>query len=215
MKSILFSFISVVLLTLNCACQNKPDPNKQIDEGKVKGTTYHSNEIGWTIEIPKDWEIVTKDKAEASTEKGRKILEKANQGEVDMQNLKHLISFQKDRFNLFSSSSELFKEEYPGEYAQNYISVKEMLCNAFASQGIKTDTSSNVETIGGLSFNAFYITIYAPGEEKKVILNQIMYSRLINGYDFGANINYNNEKDKEAMLKAWKNSTFIKTLKSH
>jgi hypothetical protein len=37
-----------------------------------------------------------------------------------------------------------------------------------------------------------------------------MYSRLINGYDFGANINYNNDDDKKIMVDAFKNSKFDK-----
>ena len=107
---------------------------------------------------------------------------------------------------MFTSTSEPFKEEFPGEYQQNSKALNEILYNTFVDQGIKTDSTSGKETIQGLEFNTFYTTIYGPNG--KVILNQILYSRLINGYDFGVTINYNNEQDKKTMIDALKKSKF-------
>lgn len=42
----------------------------------------------------------------------------------------------------------------------------------------------------------------------KVMLYQDMYSKLINGYDFGANLSYINDKEKNELMSAWKNSKF-------
>ena len=49
---------TLLLITVFIAC--KTDPNKQIDEGKITESTYHSVEIGWTMEIPKGWDIIHK-----------------------------------------------------------------------------------------------------------------------------------------------------------
>jgi len=192
-----------ILFLISCG---PVDPNKEIDEGTVKGTSYENKEIGWLIEIPKDWKIISKDKIEANDEKGRSAIEKTTGQQIDTKALKHLISFQKDQFNIFASTSEPFKEEFPGEYQKNNKALNEMIYNTCKDQGIKIDSTSGVETIQGLEFNKFCTAIYAP--DGKIILNQILYSRLINGYDFGVNINYNNDQDKETMLKALLNSKF-------
>lgn len=203
LPSIILTIYSLVIIS----CGQK-DPNKQIDEGIIKGEIYESEEIGWSIEIPKDWKIISKDKVEANEEKGKSAIEKSSGLQIDTRALKHLISFQKNQFNIFSSTSEPFKEEFPGEYQQNNKGLNEILYNAFVDQGIKADSASGTETIQGLEFNTFYTTVYAP--DGKVILNQIMYSRLINGYDFGVSINYNNDEDKKVMIDAWEKSKFTK-----
>jgi len=200
--------LTLIIYSLAIISCGQVDPNKQIDEGSVKGETYESKEIGWSIEIPKDWKIISKDKVEAHDEKGKNAIEKSTGLEIDTKALKHLISFQKDQFNMFTSTSEPFKEEFPGEYQQNSKALNEILYNTFVDQGIKTDSASGKETIQGLEFNTFYTTIYAPNG--KVILNQILYSRLINGYDFGVTINYNNEQDRKTMIDALKKSKFTK-----
>jgi len=43
----LFKFIAVVLgvIMLGTACQ-QPDPNQQIDEGRIENNSYHSEELG-------------------------------------------------------------------------------------------------------------------------------------------------------------------------
>lgn len=192
--------------TLFIACGQK-DPNKQIDEGSVKGELYKSSDIGWSIEIPKGWSVVSKDQIDQNEEKGQKAIEKTTGQKFDTQHLKHLISFQKNQFNFFASTSEPFKEEYPGEYQKNSKMLQHLIYQTYLDNHIKADSSSGKEIIDGIEFNTFYTTIYAPGGDR-VILNQIMYNKLINGYDFGVNINYNNEEDKKVMMEAFKKSKF-------
>ncbi|HXB41679.1 MAG TPA: hypothetical protein VNZ49_14155 [Bacteroidia bacterium] len=203
-----FSKIFLALISLIIISCGQTYPNKQIDEENIKGEIYESTEIGWSIEIPKNWSIISKDKIEANDQKGKDAIEKATGQEIDTKAMKHLISFQKNQFNIFSSTIEPFKEEFPGEYEKNNKILNELVYQTFVDQGIKTDSSSGKEIIQGLEFNTFYTTVYAP--DGKVILNQILYSRLINGYDFGVNINYNNEQDKKIMMDTWKKSKFLK-----
>lgn len=202
----LLIFISLIVI----AC-GKKDSNKPFDEGNVKDEIYTSKEIGWTLEIPKGWSIISKDKMEQNDEKGQKALEKSSGQRVDMSNLKHLISFQKDNFNLFVSTSEPYKELNAGDHKKNGKNVRELIYQTYIDHGIKADSSSAKEIIQGLEFDAFYVTIYAP--DGKVVLNQILYNKLINGYDFGVNMNYNNENDKKVMLDAFKKSKFNRRLK--
>jgi len=207
MKKILFTIFTGIALSLTSCGQ--VDPNKNIDEGKVEGNVYTSEEIGWTIEIPKGWTVIDKEKTKETNEKGLKALEETMEGEIDYSGLKNLISLQKDQFNIFQSTSEPFKLEYEGEWEENNSALKEIIYTTYLNQGMKTDSSATtIEKIDGLDFHKYSFTIYSPKGE--VILKQIMFSRLINGFDFGVNINYNNEKDRDELLKVFRNSKFKK-----
>lgn len=207
MKKLLFTIIAGITLSLTSCGQ--VDPNKNIDEGKVEGNIYTSQEIGWTIEIPKGWTVIDKDKTKETNEKGLKAIEETIGGQVDYSGLKNLISFQKNQFNIFQSTSEPFELEYEGEWEENNAAIKEIIYTTYLNQGMKADSSATtIEKIDGLEFQKYSFTIYSPKGE--VILKQIMYSRLINGFDFGVNINYNNDKDRDELLKVFRNSKFKK-----
>jgi hypothetical protein len=193
------------LLIVSC---RQVDPNKHVDEGNVKENIYKSTEIGWSIKIPEGWTVVAKDIIEANDLKGKTAIEKTAGAEVDISRLKHLISFKKNQFNLFASTSEPYKEEYPGEYIENGKNLNKLIFDTYRDQGIKADSLSGIAIIDGLEFKTFETKIY--GKDGTLILNQIMYSRLINGFDFGININYNNVTDRDEMLKALNESKFDK-----
>ncbi len=206
MKKVL-SIVSF-LITLTFISCRQTDPNKQIDEGTVKHNTYTSEEIGWTIEIPDGWTVVEKEQTRANNERGLKAMEEVLEGEIDYSGLKNLIGFQKNKFNIFQSTSEPFELEYEGEWEDNNESLKALLYATYTNQGIKIDTSSSKATTDGLDFKVFHIIVYGPNGKR--ILHQDMYSKYINGFDFGVIISYNNEKDKKTMMDVWKNSKFKK-----
>lgn len=200
-------FTILLFLTVLFSCRT--DPNKQIDDRKITENTYHSKEIGWTMKIPKGWNVTHKSDLDKRTKKGLDAISETAGIEIDASGLNQLLNFQKNQFNIFQSTSEPFKEEYEGEWQENNVGLKELIYSTYLERGIKTDsTETKTIKIDGLSFKSYEFTIYSPKGE--VILNQIMYSRLINGLDFGVNINYNNESDKKEMLEAWLNSKFKK-----
>ncbi len=198
---ILFSII-FIFIVVSC----KSNPNKQIDEGTVKGNTYHSDEIGWTIEIPKGWKVIQREESQKRNSRGLKAIGEANGIDYDISDLKQLISFKKDRFHIFSSTSEKFEIEYKGEYEEHQKFMKDVLYNTYIKNGIKADTISSKEKIDNLEFDVFRITIYNP--KGTAILHQYIYSKYINGFDFGVSLNYINDKEKMELMKVWKNSKF-------
>ena len=140
--------------------------------------------------------------------KGLKAAEEVA-GEIDYSGLKHLISFQKDQFNIFQSSSEPFPLEYEGVWEQNYARIKGVLYDTYTNQEIEVDTSSSRARIDGIDFAVFHMVIHAPTGE--IIVYQDMYSSHINGFDFAVTLNYNNDKDKETLMAVWEDSKFRKT----
>ena len=185
------------------------DPNNQIDEGNIENNIYKSNEIGWEIEIPKGWDLITMEETDAFQDKGEDLLQTMVEDDIDMSQLRNLLAFKKNAFNMFQSSSEPFEIEDEGEWKENNKALKELLEDAFAQEGIKIKASDiSTEIIDGLEFMVYTFTIYSPDD--KVILTQIMYSIWINGFDFGVNINYNDNNYKNEMLTAFRNSRFKK-----
>ncbi|WP_299278044.1 hypothetical protein [uncultured Psychroserpens sp.] len=196
----------LIILTLILFASCKTDPNKQVDEGTVNENKYHSNEIGWTIEIPKGWNVTQRGESQKREDKGLKAINEANGIDYDVSGLKQLISFQKDRRHVFSATSEKFELEYDGEYEDQKKIVKEILYNTYAQNGIKVDTASSKEIIDNLEFDLYKITVY--NQKGEIILYQDLYCRYMNGLDFGVNLNYFNDKEKNELMNAWKNSTF-------
>ena len=198
--------MAVISLLISC---KEIDPNKQIDEGTIRNQLYFSEEIGWTIEIPENWKVISREQSEAYQEIGLDAMEETVDVEIDVTGLKNLIGFQKNRFNLFQSTSEPYKETYEGEWVEDNATLKKVIYQTYVDQGIKVDsTITKVISIDSLDFHYYELTIYGP--DGKELLNQLMISRLINGFDFGVNINYNNQTDKGVMLNAWRNSKFKK-----
>ncbi|WP_117885199.1 hypothetical protein [Aureibaculum luteum] len=194
----------LVILIVMTSCK-KNNTDKHIDDANV----YNSKEIGWTITIPNDWIVTTKKQSNSDTNKGKEILENQIGSEINISGLKNLIGFQKNAFNRFQSTSQPFEIEYPGEWEENNILLKKLMYDTFTEQEMKIDTSATmVVNIDGLDFQTYEFIIYDPDGEE--IIKQQMYNRLINGFDFGVNIKYNNEADKKEMLDAWINSKFKK-----
>ncbi|MFZ1636107.1 MAG: hypothetical protein WAT43_19645 [Chitinophagales bacterium] len=200
----------LITLTILAITSCKPsDPNKSVEEGKVEGNLYTSEEIGWTMEIPQGWKVIDKEKSEEFQEQGKKALENNTDATVDLNGLKMLISFQKDQFNIFQSTSEPFNQEYEGQWEENNAATKAIIYATYVNMGIQADsTATKTISIDGLDFQSYTFAIRAP--EGNVIMTQTMFTRYINGFGFGANINYNNEKDRDEMFKAFLNSKFKK-----
>lgn len=200
-------FPALLLILLMVTSCGKTDPNQQIDEGKVTDESYHSEEIGWTIKIPKGFTIVSKEDRLKSEAKGKKAIAESSGQDVNTETLQHLISFRKNKFNNFASTSQPYEETTVGDYDAANAELCGVIYDTYIDQGMKVDTSTSNEVIQGLNFHRFDATIYNMSDGA-VVLKQILFSRLINGYDFSVNINYNNEEDLNIMMKAFSDSKF-------
>lgn len=196
--------ILIFLLKLSCELRNN---NFSVDEGEVRNSIYTSHEIGWTIEIPKGWETTKKSEMESFTESGLEAIEENHPDYYSTTDLKYLIGFQKNKANYFQSLSEYTGSDNVNEWKKLYLSQKKMQDLILSKEKYKSDSSEvKTEIIDGLEFEMFVVRIYSP--EGDVVYTQLSYSRLINGFDFGVVIGYNNESYKNEMLMAFTNSRF-------
>ncbi|AXG72072.1 hypothetical protein KORDIASMS9_04334 [Kordia sp. SMS9] len=200
-------FFLCICVSVN-ACK-EVDPNKQFDEGNYKDQLYVSKEIGWQLKVPKGWEIITKSQKDDYSQKGKKVFKDVHDMDVDDSSVKDLIAFKKDKYNIFLSNSESFKETYEGEWKESSANLKSILYDTYKSKGINVDSMATItERIDGLDFERIGFVIY--GSDGEVILNQLYYRKLINGVAFNVILNYNNEKDKRIMQDALFSSKFRK-----
>lgn len=206
MKKLNRYMAAAVALILFAAC-NGAQQGKKVDEGVISDKTFTSEEIGWTIQIPEGWTVTDLEKQKETDKKGADAMKQVDES-IELGEYNNLIGFHKDELNSFGSTSEPFDESKDGSWLENTKRLNVFIVQTFESQGITCDSISGTETIDGLEFQTFKTTIY--GNDSVPLLEQIMYSRLINGHDFGVNINYNNTKDRDAMMKAWKGSKFKK-----
>lgn len=207
MKKILFIIFAGLVLTITSCRQ--PDPNKNIEEGKIEGNIYTSEEIGWSIEIPKGWTIKDLVETKKQNETGNQLLTETIGEELDFSEFKNMITFRKDQSNNFIVTSEPFNPDYDGDWEEHNSLVKEVIYMTYLNQKIPADTSATtIEKLDGVDFRKYGFTIYNP--EGEVILEQIIFSALINDFDFSININYNNDKDRDELLEAFRKSKFKK-----
>ncbi len=209
MKQLFILFtISLAILQVSCQFENTDlDDAPPVDEGQIEGNIYKSHEIGWTFTIPEGWEITSMKETMELNERGKKAMEEVIEDEVSFSEYRNLLAFQKDEYNNFQSSSESFIEEYEGHWKENNEQLKELLFQTYEKQGIIVQ-GSETETVDldGLEFELYTMTLFTA--EGNLILEQMMISRIINGFDFNINLNYNNSDDRDLMLKAVVDSKF-------
>lgn len=206
MNKIIYLLLATTLL-FSCKQRSKyTDPDQKVDVGTIKGETYTNEDIGWTIVIPKGWTVISRGQTEANEKKGADAIRKSSHKEIDMSSLRHLISFQKGKFNSFMSTLDSLPNATPESFEVNCAAVGKVIYDAYTSQGIKSDTSSGTAVIRGRRFHVFYATIY--NREGKALLRQELYSKLMGDNIFSVTFNYTNEADKKEMMDAFKNSRF-------
>jgi hypothetical protein len=210
-----YTFLWLIVLLGFSSCKQKQkqtlaDKQKEIGTGTLDAKNiYTSDKIGWTVMLPEGWDVETKEGTKKSTEKGTKLIEKTMNTEIDASALEQLINIKKDRFNSFLSTIEPYDEKEAGPYADNNQEIYGILKKTYAGQKIYAEYDEGTTTIDGLTFYTFMTTIYS-SDKSKIILFQKMYSRLVNGYDLGMTINYNNDADQKTLESMVQNSHFTK-----
>lgn len=202
------NFIKILLFftcfTLLCRNDKKPVQALVKDDAQQ----YYNAVIGWRIDVPQGYRQTHENSLKLNDENGKNAVKQNYNTEVETDRIIHLISFQKNQFNLFDSTLKKFDAKRDGDYLKNNVATQKMLYDIYAAQKIKIDTASFIQKIADVPFQVFNIKIYGPNGG--IVMQQQMYAALIKGYDLGINISFNNEVDKDVLLNALKTSTFEK-----
>src|SRR5882724_2356565 len=173
MKPVLIFTVALVVILAGCKA---PSPKRLI----------HNKEFDWTITIPANFDTLSPEQRARMQKKGTDAIEKTYDGKVE-NNAKTIFVFQNDQFNYFESNYQPFNTEKDGNYIEAFRSVNNVLYHTFEVQmpDAKLDSASSQETISGLTFQVFKISIGLPN---KMTLEFLMYSRLFDKKEFTVNI---------------------------
>lgn len=211
MKALTSFYFLLSLALLGCNNEQKQsleEKQKELGTGSLnERNVYTAKEIGWTAVLPENWKILTKRENFAINEKGKKAMEETYGKKVDDSKLVDLISIEKDKFNSFQSTMEPFDNATDGDYDDHNIAIHDLIKDVYKTKGIPADHELGAVRIDGIMFDRFITKIYSP-DKKKVILEQRMFSALINGYDFSMNINFNDSTNEQILMKVINSSKF-------
>tara|TARA_R110002073_G_scaffold279026_1_gene443139 strand:- start:427377 stop:427979 length:603 start_codon:yes stop_codon:yes gene_type:complete len=195
------SILKLLLISTLISCTSKN--NKVVSEN-----SYENTELGWTMRIPDDWEILDKTNQGIYKEKGKRMVNDFNNENRSYKGLIYLLGFKINQFNIFQSNYEKIDYKDLKAWRENKNQQKRAAAKMYTNQGMKIDTISSTETIDNTTFSVFLITAY--NDLGGVRYTQKIYGSYINGYDFAVLLNYNTKEAEETLHKFWKNSTFKK-----
>jgi hypothetical protein len=209
MRILFVMFVFIISFSCKEKKQGLKEKQKEIEIGKLdSANTYTVEEIGWTVLLPEGWEVITKEELKRISEKGKKEMEKTFETKIDDSGVQELISIRKDKFNSLISNMQKFDSVTDGTYDERVMALNEMLRVTYRSKNMKIEDKVGATRIGGVMFDIIDIKIFAPDDDKKVILYQSFYSAFINGYDFTINMNYNNETFRKVLAETVNSSKF-------
>ena len=176
---------------------------------QLQGNKYFFKEVGWTLVLPAEFKLIDSADNATRNERGKKLLEEANDITADISETKTLISATKNTYNYFNSTITPFDPSKDGDYNASNKTVRDMTYKALAEKmpDAKIDSSSTEVTIDGLTFNDFRVTVTL---KEKVLFNMVLISKLYKGYDFGISYLYLDEKTKGQVESIINNSRFTK-----
>lgn len=188
LATILFAFTS-------CEAQTTTAPKE-----------IYNKDFDWTITIPENFETVSPEDWQKLQNKGAEAIENTIDGKVDNQ-AKTLFVFKSDRFNYFESNYQPFDATQDGDYLESNREVQDVLYETFKAQmqNPRIDSLSSTETIDGLKFHVYKMSIYLPND---MVMELLMYSRLFGKRDFTVNILTIDKNKQKVLLQAWRESTF-------
>src|SRR5262245_56379301 len=182
-----FSMLIVILFIVTGCKHHKQtleEKRRKLEAGKLDDkSVYTADQVGWTIQLPPDWDMKS----------GIKV---ANP------KLIQLVTIEKDRFSRFQATIEPWDETKGVSYIfyneiafQILVKMNLSQNKAYYSPKMRFHYSRGSATFNGLSFDKFDYRIDSP-DGTETIMNLRMYSRLINGYNFVMSTVFNSGADE-------------------
>ncbi len=149
-------------------------------KGKIIGSTYVYNKIGWSFNIPNDWSVRSAE--EIARVRGiakEAFLETLKQ---DVPLTPTPLIYLHNNKNRFTSDAEVYTDspdKYESTQDQMYMQIQAL----YKSKGFKYSANKNKTKIDGMDFIVYETNILSP-DGKKVLVTSAMFTALINNIDF-------------------------------
>lgn len=194
-------FISLIIFTNPVFSQEKKEVIKGDDliivipeNGKVENGVYICNLFDWKIEIPQGYLITDVKRIEELEKKGYEAVKKeVPKGMLVRQNRPHLIGFEIDKRNNFSSSFETLEGTNKVTLEENKNFVAKLISDTYSKvEGLKFELSKSDMKIGEYDFYKIQVRLYN-AKTDKLLLTQEYYNCFIDNHLFSVSMNYTNE----------------------
>lgn len=215
MKKIQIAILFIVIQSY-CYSQQKPVIKSNENEltievqekGIIENDIYKCNLFDWKIEIPQGFTIVSEERTKQLEDKGYEaMLKNATEGKNIKRETNNLISFEKNKYNIFNATYESLEGTKKLSLEEHKHFITKLLEETYSGKGIKIDIASSDLKLGEHDFYKIVIHLYHP-KTNKLILTQEFYTTYINNHLFSANINYMDENSGDVMT-----YNFIKSFK--
>jgi len=202
MKKIYLNLLLLTLIPLQSFCQLKkvnPSTIKEEviiadkEDGKIENGKYKCNLFDWQIEIPEGFTITSKERTKELEDKGYEAMkEHSSQGKNISRATTTLISFEKDKYNIFSANYESLVGKKKMTFDEYKAFMLKLLDETYSGKGMKFDIKSSDMKLGKYDFNKIIVHLYHPKTDA-LILTQEFYSSYINNHLYTAGLNYQDE----------------------
>jgi hypothetical protein len=165
------------------------------ESGKIENGYFICKAFDWKIKIPENYTITKIKEMERMESKGTTELKKSLPDYANIQKRSHLIAFEFNKNNTFSSSFNSLEntKKIPLEEHKNFIVA--LLKQSYSQlKGARFEFNTSDLKIGEHQFYKITVTGYN-ASNNQLVLTQIYYNSYIKNHLFGVLINYTNEKE--------------------
>ncbi|MFN5982459.1 MAG: hypothetical protein ACK476_03410 [Fluviicola sp.] len=201
MKTLIYLASAFFLLQ---SCNNSTvveDYSKEVDAGKFDGTNYSCEELGWSMNFPKQIIITTKESLISADERSKDLSETSK----NTSSLKRLLAFQYNMENSFQSTMEKY-EGTEADFEKRVKDIHVMIYDNYLNQRTGIDSLGTEVTISGQKLQRYAIKLY--DKNGKQTSSQLLYNGLINGYFTSFIMSFTNDEFGMEMEKLFRKSEF-------
>jgi hypothetical protein len=167
---------------------------EEVANGKIENNIFICKLFDWKIAIPEGFIVTESSRIDELEKKGYTFINN-NNPEVTKINPHppHLIGFERNKYNYFSSSYEALKGDKKATLEEHKNFSVQLLTNTYAKvKEIKSDIKTSNLKLGQHPFYKIVIRLYN-SKNDRLVLTQEIYNTFINNHLFSASINYTNE----------------------
>jgi hypothetical protein len=167
---------------------------EEVANGKIENNVFVCNQFEWKINIPEGFSVTDPAKVNQLEKKGYDFIKKSTPDANTIQpHPPHLIGFERNKYNYFSSSYEALKGGKKVSLEEHKDFLVQLLNNTYSKiNELKFEIKTSNLKLGQQPFYKIVIRLYN-GKNDRLVLTQEIYNAFINDHLFSASINYTNE----------------------
>lgn len=167
---------------------------EEFANGKIENNTFICNKFDWKMSIPEGFRVIEHTKVLELEKKGMAVFQTNSPMPTTIStNSSHLIGFERNKYNYFSSSYETLKGTKKINLEEHKNFSVQLLTNTYSKiKELKSEINTSNLQLGPHKCYKIMIRLYNIKNDQLVVTQEI-YNTFINDHLFSASINYTNE----------------------